>query len=285
MPSGSHAGGGSSHSSGGGSVGGGSFGGGMNHGSRFYGPGMVIINRRPYRMSGAASFGYFLCLILSFVLIFVGVFGIANFTSGKNQIELAKKDYAYYADMIAFAKSKREQGDSSYITTVKVDHIEYHSACGKWFLVYYLPLPHSTAFDSRLRGWTYDLYTREEAAAMRGKDIEIALEKPLSEIDQETDSVPLSMPLDLSRDGDYILAKSSRTAGIIMMVCGFGGFAVLIVLSFVIKKKFAKPQESSASGNQTASEQAEYCHYCGTKLKKDDTFCPSCGAGRQKPTD
>lgn len=289
MPSGSHAGGGSSHSSGG-SVSGGSShsggGGGFRGGPiRPYGRGVVIINNRPYRMRGGAGVGYILTLFLSVVLLFVGFAGIGIFTSGNKQIALAEKDYVYYQQLKDFALDKREQGDSSYIVSVEVDHIEYHSACGKWFLVYYVPIAGS---GKKLKGWTYDLYTQAEANAMRGQTIEIALEKPLSEVDENTDSVPVEMPLDLNRDGDYVLAKSNKTTGIIMMVSGFAGFVVLLVLSIFIKRKFAKPIDAGENGSsQTGAsegtkEEVTYCEYCGARMQKDADKCPECGARHGK---
>lgn len=283
MPSGSHAGGGSSHTSGGGSVGGGGHVGGGGFRGRPYGPGVVIINNRPYRMGGGASFGYFLTLILSIILLFVGVAGIVTFTGGKNEVALAEKDYVYYQQLKDYALNKRAQGDDTYIVSVEVDHIEYHSACGKWFLVYYLPISQ----NRKLKGWTYDLYTQAEANAMRGQTIEIALEKPLSEIDEDTDSVPLEMPLDINRDGDYVLAKSSVTTGIIMMSCGFGGFVLLLVLSIFIKKKFAKPYENKNEPNTPSespvkNDEVTYCEYCGARMEKGDSKCPECGARHRK---
>lgn len=284
MPSGSHAGGG-----GGGGHSGGSFsGGGSTGGPRgprwgfgrgFYGPGVIIINNRPYRMGKGAGIGYFLSLFAVFIAIFVLFGGVTMFVGGNSEKNLREEQHEYYQVMITQAKRNPEQR----IVMAQVDGIMRHEASGKYQVLYH--------YGAITDGYTYYIYTLQQASAIRDEGlIEIALETDKATINLNTDSVNTDyLDYPLSADGEYAEALQQKNIGLGMLIGGGAGIAVFVVLAVVLFKKCAKPYEANdnnggngGNGNNGGStsyeDEVTYCQYCGARLKKGDSKCPECGA-------
>ncbi len=316
MPSGSHAGGGSSHSSGGSSYSSSSSSSSSSYSSssssyssssydyddysggysaplfrsrRRLPPGVMRAHRRLYYIDIRYQTIYHLANFFAILLIFASIFSLFFIQRNAEQAILANKDYKYYQDMRAYALNQRAMGDERYIAEARVDHIEYHAACGKWFLVYeFKGSSGYYAYD----GYTYDLFTLEEASKLKGRSFEVALDSP--NISQETDSVPLTdefMPLNVHLDGDYnVSVRNSVIFSFVSVLCVAGSVLLFIGANKTLKKhgtpcdmdietemeqNAAKAAKQAA---QTREELTSICNYCGSEFKGKVSKCPSCGA-------
>ena len=304
MPTGFSSGGGSSHSSGGGSFGGG-FDGGFNNGRRprgFYGPGVIIINNRPYRM-GKASIGYFVCMFLMVIMFFVAFGGgimMGNASSAKKRIEY---DFIKYQDMIEYVENNPSSA-SERLVTGKVKSVE--PGFGKFRVIYEFEYKSRT-----ISGYSFYVYSEHDLDELdyeAGRTIMIVID-PSSLTQYGPDSIPLDFEeFDVEDDGEYAHANFNFKVGVGMLVGGIIGIVGFIVLSNVIFKKCAKPVEEngSSNGNNNNSnnnnsnkdnhdddnnnnkdnnnstsgqdDDITYCSYCGARIKKSDRKCPNCGA-------
>ncbi len=289
MPSGSHGGGGGSHSSGGSSFGGGGgihFGGGSGRGYRgtrtflFFGS-----RRRLYGFGGILSF---FCSILMMFGIFAILGGFIYAVDQSGNIKKIEEDHAYYQDLI----------DLNYHTTAKVTDMFYKF--DKYYITYEIDIPSST---KNLEGYSYCVYTREEAMALMSQNTEglgigiisVAVNHPVSEINLKTDSIPLDYKdMSLERDGEYVRMKKYQRNGIIAGCSGIGGIVLAICINLVAvkvseKKEQKEIEESPADLNENDEnktqpepiyypQKTKYCPYCGGKMNADDAKCPSCGS-------
>lgn len=276
MPTGHSSGGSSSHS-------GGSFGEGSSHsvggGGRMWhgrpmphGPGIVIINNRPYRMSGGASAGFFVAIILTivcFFAIFAGGFMTMNAASTKSKIEY---DFVKYQDMVEFAKK-----DENRIVDGTIKSIE--PGYGKFRIIYEF----KNRYGKLVEGYTFYVYDKEYLEKYEvGEEIEIALDLSYL-VEGEPDSIPTDfVNFEVGDDGEYIHAQTQQRVGLAILFCGIVGAAASFVVAIVVRKKFAKPYEENeptpSPASENKKEEDEFCAYCGARLKKGEHKCPECGA-------
>ncbi len=280
MPTGHSSGGGSSHTGGG-------IGGGSSHGignsSRMWhgrpmphGPGIVIINNRPYRMSGGASAGFFITMFLVFIFIFAAMGGgimMGSASSTKNTISY---DFIRYQDLVRMASNHEDRIVEGEIKSIEPGY-------GKFRVIYEFNYGRE-----EIEGYSFYVYTKEKLDQLGydvGEEIELALDMSYT-IGGEPDSVPTDIVnFDVTDDGEYISANRSFTVGIVLLVGGIALTVACFIASSMIKKKFAKPYEEEANptttastSNQTPKDEAVYCQYCGARINKDDRKCPECGA-------
>ncbi len=289
MPTGFSSGGGSSHSSGGGNIGGGGFGGGR-YPRGFFGPGVVIINNRPYRM-GKASIGYFINLILIFVLVIVAMAGggmMANASSLKKTI---KYEFIKYQDLIEFVENDREAAIDR-IVEGQIKSIE--PGYGKYRVIYEFDYQNYEGCN----GYSFYVYTQEDLRELNyrvGAKIYLAIDPSIVNNDGP-DSIPMDFEdFDVEDDGEYVEANFNFKIGVGMLVGGIVGVVLLIIANHFILKKHAQPVEDGKNngnsgnndnnnnndGNATGNsdeDEITYCSYCGARIKKGEQKCPNCGA-------
>ena len=269
MPSGSHGGSRGSHSSGGSrsssgssSFGGSFFGGGTRRGHH-HSRSNVLIFGRTYHLGkpiGIVALILMIAIFFSFITMFAG---FAIMPSEKKEIEKIKEDYYYYQDIISLGN----------FTTAEVTDI--FSNAGKYYITYSIDLPNSY-LDS--------VYTRSEAMHLLSVgEVQVALNKPLSQADFNTDSIPTdykNMPL--TNDGEYLMAlKGLKTS----RICAYAGLSVMvgaIIILVVMSKKSAKKestQTTSSSTPQTTDNPQQYltCPHCGCKIRPHQNSCSACG--------
>jgi len=281
MPSGSHAGSPGSHSSGGASFGGGSFGGGPrgSHGpqrSSFRGGfTMIFFGRGAGSGEGSIAFAWIFMAIIGFVfsIAFAGAVSVVN-----GNIAKIKEDYAYYQTMINMAK----QNPSVLILSADVTD-SFLGSGNKYYITY----EYEYDTDKKLNGYTYSVYTREEAAALLGTGtVQIAINK--APVNANTDSITMDFDgRNYKDDGDYIQNLASKKAVIIVFSVILSIIAIFIVLVAVgtvktLKKKNSPAPTKPDSDTSPAKPTTPTCAYCGSTLKEGQTQCPSCGARVRK---
>ncbi len=285
MPSGSHGGGGGSH-------GGGGFGGSGFRGSHtprqsyvhrhnvfhpphryyFFGRVYSVGSYRYYTMSKISTWIFF-----AFVAVLVcGVF----FFQQQSAINQVKSDQAYYFNMI-------ENADSDQYMTAVVRN-QYEGDGGKYYITYNLVVNNNYLWAED--GYTYSIYTMEEASAIfQAGEIDIVVDRlPLT---INTDSINADyMDYSLSDDGYYSHAVLMRT--IIIIAGSVAVIAVLGFASYYFKMMFSyqltgeeKTNLFSEKKDENPNEKTEYCLYCGSVMSKDDDKCPKCGSARSYTSD
>lgn len=276
MPSGSHGGGGGgSHFGGGGSSfggGGGShFGGSYYHGPRR--PGRAPIHFHFFYFGGNRYYvanddrskimGMIFSAIICLLIAVAWMFGIS---SAINNVKKIENDYIYYQDMIAYAEEHPD-----HIIDANVQTFFENEDCGKYYVTYYF----YTASSQRVDGYTFSIYTYNQAKAIKQNGtIQLAVdEMPLT---TQTDSINMDYKnLPLSEDGEYVLAKRQIVTNIIIEIVLIGVFALFVVFAIkTIKSNIEKVPE----GSQPKMAKKYICTYCGAKLKEEDTTCPKCGS-------
>ncbi len=275
MPSGSHGGSSGSHSSGGSSFGGGgsSWGSSGSHSSsRPYQPRTFIFFGRTHSVRGSASFLSFLCLgVVMFAFIFM-IGGFCVVPSEKKQVEKIKEDYAYYQDLIALG----------YTSEAKVT--DMFSNAGRYYITYEINIPNSL---SKLEGYSYSVYSREEAFSLLNQTIIVALNHPYEKITLKTDSVPIDYKdMPLTKDGEYVNAVKGVKRGWIFGFSGLGTIVLAVVVNFIIVKtkgdKAKINEKTSTFSSSDNSPKYNYCSYCGGQVEEGKRKCPSCGSRIQK---
>ncbi len=270
MPSGSHGGGGGSHggSFGGGGSHGSSFGGGSHRGGRPFRPRTFIFFGRSYNADSKTTKRASAISAIVFLLIFFSVFAGILLGAACSSISQIKEDQAYYKQMISMGN----------ITTATVtDMFANH---GKYYITYEIAIPNSSR---KLEGYSYSVYTREEAARLlyNVKTINVAVNCSVSSINLRTDSIPTDyyyMPL--SQDGEYVENANMRT-GCIVSLCIFGaGIIACIVWNYMLVRKTKKEEKELAEVfNKPATKR---CAYCGSTMSENDKVCAACGSRMQK---
>lgn len=273
MPSGSHGGSSGSHSSGGSSFGGGgSSWNGSSHSYHRSGSRTFIFWGRPYSVSGGFGILSFFCSVIC-VFAFVAVFGgfvIAG--TEKSDLNKIEEDYAYYQDLI----------DLGHTTNATVT--DMFAKYGKYYITYKIDIPNSTI---DLEGYSYSVYTREEAFALLSQGtITVALNHPVENINLNTDSVPIDYKdMQIERDGEYLQTKQSIKTGIIVGCVSLGAIILSMIVNFIAIKKSNSTSRATISNTKTepvissqAKSSPRYCKYCGAEIPEGKTKCSSCGS-------
>lgn len=302
MPSGSHRGGhGGSH---GGSHGGGgghsSWSGGRIRGGRSVGPRRIYFfwGRTRYVVGTTAS-AFISFMLVLFVFAVFGIFVSSVLrSSASSELRTIRQDYVYYHSMIEDAKA-----NPNLIVNGVVKTKFYNDTVNKWYVTYKF----EAADGSFVDGYTFALYSNEEAMKFKTNDI-IPLAVDGVPITQETDSIPLdyeSMPIE--QDGYYNFYISQRKgAKIAQGVCiAFAvGFVAISIVIAITNKKRADAAEGGAGSSASApttpkkvapvnnkedekverdfDENVTYCQYCGATMKKGKLKCPECGAKQDR---
>lgn len=287
MPSGSHGGSFGSHSSGGSSSGssGDSWGGrhSSGGGSRGGRPGRPMHwhfgHYHYYIPSGKADRISIVGAICLFLLFIVFALSLSTVAISKRVDEIIV-DRDYYLDMI-----ERAEENPEYKKTATITDIFYNRDCEKWYITYSIPYTveiNSLNVDKELSGYTYSIYTREQAREFEiGDTVEVACSSKV--ITENTDSITMDYKnFPLSADGEYIQTMNSKKIYIVVLcitsllvVCGI---AYIIV---EIKKSIRKSTTKLSPEDLLEDEGNNQCKYCGTILVKGKTKCPNCGASQR----
>lgn len=215
----------------------------------------------------------FACIVFIIFGLIMSILGTCIRTSAVNKIDKIKSDYSYYQELIKHAR------ENDYIVEGKVEDMFFNPDADKYYIIYRIEYD----FPFYLEGYSYSVYTLEEAMSLMNKTIRIAVQSvPVTEY---TDSVPMdyeNMPL--KRDGEYTNAVSELKVGTVLMSVGFILLALSIagVITFSVldaKKKKAEQDESQIEKNKNATvTKSRYCAYCGSKLGENERQCQACGA-------
>lgn len=317
MPSGSHGGTPGSHFGGGGSSSGSnfgsgnSFGGGSNfNGGRFGGPMRGPIGPHRFMLwprgpvfvvtgRGSGLFGLFLFFAI-FALCISFMTGVSA-SSLENNLKKVEKDYNHYQTMISIAKN-----DSSYIREATVTDISIDKTYDMYFIYYEIELAdeYKTETKTTLIGWSYPVYTQEEAFNLKMvvKKINVAVSD--EKVNLQTDSIPLDYEnTKLEDDSEYVVTlKSYKTAsgwttGLRVTAGILFTLGIVCVIATAKREKQAKESGEgdvsfTTSSGETKKEQTTettsqeqsnnevhiYCDFCGGEVSKKTAKCPHCGA-------
>lgn len=322
MPSG-HSGGSSGGHFGGGSFSGGhfsgsrsssSFSGGHFGGSRasfsprprrpFYQPRVVVFGgRQVYLGSGRASTVSVLGILIAIAVIVTAFLGIGWATAGDDYVEYQEEmarieaDYSKYHKMAEYAAEHAE-----YTVHGEVLYKEEFNDTGKYCIKYSFDTPNGKVDN----GFSYYVYSQEQALDLEVHGVDLALEKPLSSANKYTDSVPLSYKdTTLDDDAEYVYYSElynqeiaeKNDANSFMKVAFFTSVGVLVglVLLYVLvnatagkataEQIAADKQGTTASttaDNKTTPAGTWRCEYCDTLNDNTKERCDGCGAKRQK---
>jgi len=284
MPSGSHFGGGGGSHFGGGSSGGSHFGGSSSGGSRYNGPrqpGRYPIHYVYYMRGGRryainmSSSSHVLYRIFCIVCIFFCIFSFLLAWETSSDLEKVKSDYQYYQDMINYALTENENGNSNYLVDgIIISKYKNDTSDGKWYITYYFLTPD----NERVEGYTYSIYTYEQVKNVHPYDI-IELAVDSDPITTETDSINLDYKdIPLTQDGEYVHNKKVNIFSIAIGIVTFGLSILMFVL--MIKNKKKNSEEVALKGEMGDTPVYKYvCTYCGAKLRETDSTCPHCGSG------
>ncbi len=277
MPSGSHGGSSGGHS------GGSSFGGGSSRTPSKAFTHRYDVHHTPHRytfMGRSYSVGsyryYTMSKTIRTMLTIAGflVMALIFYFEQMDDIEQILDDQAYYFNMIETADS-----DQYMIADVKG---QFLGEGGRYYITYNLDYNGNDLW--REDGYTYSIYTMEEAASIfQSGEIEIVVEGlPLN---SDTDSINSNyMDFDITDDGSYIVASRYRSLSLVIGSVGLAiiaGFAV-----YYFKQMFSneiKPEERSKFIRDSVNhedEKPEYCIYCGALMSPNDSVCSNCGSAR-----
>lgn len=289
MPSGSHGGGGGSHSSGGSHGGGSHFGGSSSGGYRSRGPMIIHFGRTRYVVRMGASRCISLLVVLLCFALF-GVFASAVIKSSSNSgLREIKQDYIYYQDMVSYAKQHTDRQIEGTVITKY-----YKENYDKWYITYYF----TTDNNQRVEGYTFSVYTFDEVKDIRAGD-KILLAVDGLPLTTDTDSIPMDygdMPIE--KDGEYqMFVSQKKGANIALIVCisiAAGCVVISIITAMLNKVKVQEHPSGESSSSNTSSTSTEnenstnntpkptYCQYCGAEMEHDSKKCSNCGAKQQK---
>lgn len=279
MPSGSHGGSSGSHGGGGSSFGGGSSGGwrGSSSSGSYYNsapprPIHWSYGGRTYYVSGVESSPIRTKIVLAVVFFILAIISIIWLASTCSSIHKIKVDRNYYINMIRNAES-----DSDYCKDGVVTDMFYNQSCDRWYLTYCIP--YSSGLWG-LEGYTYSVYTEEEARDIYyyHRDMKFAVNN--KDVDSRTDSINMEyINIPLTSDGEYLVCVRKLIVSIVMIIVFLGCTALFIYLAIRnIKKKAKVSVDLSKASPETKKK---YCRYCGRTLRDSDMSCPSCGASRK----
>jgi len=213
------------------------------------------------------------------ISIIVALIGLVMMTGGNSIMNTIKTDRDYYLQMIATAEANpAREVDAKVIDAWKSDNNP------KWYIIYEIDLTDQSGYIKVLEGYSYPVYTMQQAAALNGKDIKVAINKDI--VDLNTDSVPIDYKnFALEDDGEYANAKNSHSTGRMILFAGIGVVVLLIVveLSLALSAKRAsaaevQAQQTKAAETQAATIAASTCRYCGARVGPNDRNCSACGA-------
>lgn len=315
---GGHFGGGHSSSSfGGGHFGGSrsssSFGGGHFGGSRasfsprphrpFYQPRVVVFGgRQVYLGTGRASAVSVLGILIAIAVIVTIFLGIGWANSNDNdyleyeaEINAIKSDYSKYQAMAKYASE-----NVGYTVHGDVLYKEEFENSGKYCIKYTFDTPAGKVDN----GFSFYVYTREQAIELEEHGVVLALEKPLLSANKFTDSVPLDYyGTALEDDAEYLYycdlynesvaeqddSKNFMRGAFLTSVGITVGLVLLYVLVNATAKKATAEQiaadkqgTTTSTDNKTIPTGTWRCEYCSTLNDNAKERCDGCGAKRQK---
>ena len=245
-----------------------------------------FMGRQVYLGSGRASSLSILRIFLVLGVIVAAFLGISWMACSDDLSEI-EEDYAFYQTLAEYAETHPD-----YQIEAVVDRIEQYDQTGKYCIFY------SFGSNNQYNGYSFYVYTREQAHALEQNGVILALEDSKDYLNYTTDSVPLDyLGTKLTDDAEYLEYRNTcngfRTATLVVGAID----AVLILLLIMIPLTAAKPteeqlknsnqndstkQDAGTVDNRSASSAgAWHCEYCGSLNDSGKRTCDSCGAKRQ----
>ena len=228
-------------------------------------------------------------VIAIFVIFFAGGFTMIN-VSNLGTIE---HNYKFYHSMVETAR----QNPDSLIVTATADYYEYYRNTDSYRINYTFLADNG----DEVEGYTFYVYTYEEAVDIVNNQKTFDLAVSESTITTKTDSVPMDFAkFSLEDDVEYLEIKKGRTISIVVLVVGITTLVGCIVGNILVLKtaKANGPDEEDENETSTsetsktptpAPEQPKQttpttwkCAYCGKVQSINNDVCKQCGAARQE---
>lgn len=241
----------------------------------------VIFGRPVYLGAGRACTVSVLGILITFAVIASALLGLGWFATANNLTTICA-NYEHYRNVALTAEE-----DSAYRIFAQVDFIEQYGDTGKYCICY--------TFGSYYEGYSFYVYTYEEASKLKKEGVWLALSDRNDEIDSMTDSIPLDYwKTSLEDDAEYLDYLGTRNGLRVATFVALGLTVVMVVSAVVVpltaqkatKEQLAENNQTNASGNsanQNSSSAGTWrCDYCNTLNDSSKDRCDGCGAKRQK---
>lgn len=269
----------------------------------FYQPRVVVFGgRQVYLGTGRASAVSVLGILIAIAVIVTIFLGIGWANSNDNdyleyeaEINAIKTDYNKYQAMAKYASE-----NFGYTVHGDVLYKEEFENSGKYCIKYTF----DTLEGKVDNGFSFYVYTREQAIELEENGVVLALEKPWLSANKFTDSVPLNYyGTALEDDAEYLYycdlynkavaeqddSKNFMRGAFLTSVGITVGLILLYVLVNATAKKATAEQiaadkqgTTTSADNKTIPTGTWRCDYCSTLNDNAKERCDGCGAKRQK---
>lgn len=247
----------------------------------------VFCGRQVYLDSGRAGATSVLLIFLILGIIVSIIMGL-GWAGANEDLDVTKKDYAYYNNLAMYASNNPD-----YQIEADVTGIEQHEDSDKW-CVYYV---FKTSSSANVEGYSFCVYSYEDAHALYvAKKVTLALDTKNDSITGYTDSVPLDYKdVSLEDHAEYadFLAESQTMRNFTFVSVGItavlGAIAILIPLTAkkptaeqLAESKNVNNETSTTNSNSNGATSTGWrCVYCNTLNDNSKNSCDGCGAKRQ----
>lgn len=210
--------------------------------------------------------------VFIFIALFIAIISISNLVINVNAMNTIIYDRHYYINMIEFAEK-----NPTFMRDAIVTDYEQSLTSDAYYIIYMI--------DGRVEGYSYSVYTEEEARALLSQTIKVAVNSFI--LSDETDSIPVDYKnKSIESDGEYVVARSNKKIFLVMTALSLSIFVILIVITVIIQvkgKQYIDGQEANSTiENSSLSKKTVIIkfEYCGTILNEAQSSCPNCGANR-----
>jgi hypothetical protein len=230
--------------------------------------------------------------IICVIALIAAIIGVTMMSGANAKLKNMQVDYDYYTDMVRTAKA--DTTNSHTRSAIVTDW--YKDTKGEKYFVYY-EFEVEDGSGDKMEGISFSVYTLQQAQAIKGTTIEIAIYTPgvtltpTTGVTWDTDSVPMAYGATrLEDDGVYVAVKSDKSLGTTILGVGGALFVLLILaqvgfFSFLRSRPVANTNSTSNPSAPTSSapsagasnSASKFCSYCGAKIGPNDSKCPNCG--------
>ncbi len=254
-------------------------------------PHTTVIFGRPVYFGATRAKASSLISLLLVLGIFAAIVMGCMWATAESDLTYIRDLYPYYANMI-----EKAELDADYQINAKVVDYEEYGDTGKYCIYY------DFYGNSDYDGFSFCHYSREEAIALKGTTIILALDTINTYVDEYTDSVPMMdknylLVANMEDDMEYVDTQATRNLWRIGTLIAAGVSGLLIVASVLVSMTAKKATEEQIAETEKAKNEAANgatntdsatnnqpwrCSYCGGLNDNSKHTCDGCGASRQK---